>query len=339
MDGHGPTRRQDEPRQYASSRSFSDELAARRRQPGAAGPGSSSQRNALSNYSFYAAQEPSFTAVSSVDQMNYQAEYAQEPRQQQPNYAAFDSNLGYGMNQQPLGGLMYDSSQQFNQQPAASQVLSNANPFYPGESSIAPQVQSGIYPESVNSIGLSQVRLEGTAGPGTSATIDHAYRRCNADLGQIFQNISDGTLAVASQLLSAFSEWLISHVEDMELTVDDAAQEETRSKLWDDFNNAWLALMHKQMTLTRRLLEAGITLQQPQLMTGEVISKMCSDLIKLNDDFLEKHGLVNYQYGVLEDQIIEGAIICLDILEGRSSQQEGQQMLSIRGQSSTSRPG
>ncbi|KFZ07692.1 hypothetical protein V502_09838 [Pseudogymnoascus sp. VKM F-4520 (FW-2644)] len=351
MDGHGPTRRQNEPRQYASSgdrfaslqdsgRSFSDELAGRRRQPvPVTGSGSSSQRNALANYSFYAAQEPSFTAVSSVDQMTYQTDYAQEPRQQQANFAAYDSNLTYGMNQQPLGGLMYESSQQFNQQQsAAGQVLSNANPFYSSES-MATQVHSGIYTGPVNSIGLPQTRQEGTAGPETSATIDHGYRRCSADLGQIFQNISDGTLAVASQLLSSFSEWLISHVEDMELTVDDSAQEEIRSKLWDDFNNAWLALMHKQMSLTKGLLEAGITLQQPQLMTAEVISKMCSDLIKLNDDYLEKHGLVNYQYGVLEDQIIESAIICLDILENYGSQQQGQQMLSIRGQASTSRPG
>ncbi|KFY21402.1 hypothetical protein V493_07449 [Pseudogymnoascus sp. VKM F-4281 (FW-2241)] len=331
MEGHGPTRRQNEPRQYANSgdrfaplqdsgRRFSNEPSGRRRQPVVPGSGSSSRRNALSNYSFYAAQEPSFTAVSSVDQMTYQTEYAQEPRQQQTNYASYDSSLTYGMNQQPLGGLMYESSQQFNQQQsAAGQVLSNTNPFYPSDS-MATQVHSGIYQGSVNSsIGLPQARQDGTAGPETSATIDHGYRRCSADLGQIFQNISDGTLAVASQLLSSFSEWLISHVEDMELTVDDAAQEEIRSKLWDDFNNAWLALMHKQMTLTKGLLEAGITLQQPQLMTGEVISKMCSDLIKLNDDFLEKHGLVNYQYGVMEDQIIESAILCLDILENYGS--------------------
>lgn len=226
MDGHGPTRRQNEPRQYAgsgdrfaplqeSARSFSNELAARRRQQGVAGTSSSSQRNALSNYNFYAAQQPPFTAVSSVDQMAYQTDYAQEPRQQQTNYTSYDSNLTYGMNQQPLGGLMYESSQQFNQQQsAAGQVLSNTNPFYTSES-MAAQVQSGIYSESVSSIGLSQTRQEGTAGPGSSATIDHGYRRCSADLAQIFQNISDGTLAVASQLLSAFSEWLISHVEDM----------------------------------------------------------------------------------------------------------------------------
>lgn len=91
--------------------------------------------------------------------------------------------------------------------------------------------------------------------------------------------------------------------------MDDEAQEEVRSKLWDDFNNAWLALMHKQITITRGLLEAGITLHQPELMTAEVITKMCNDLIKLNDDYLEKHGLVNYQYGVLEDQIIESTFI------------------------------
>ena len=107
MDGHGPTRRQNEPRQYANSgdrfaslqdsgRSFSNELAGRRRQPAPiTGSGSSAQRNALSNYNFYTAQEPPFTAVSSVDQMNYQTEYAQEPRQQQANFAAYDSNLAY----------------------------------------------------------------------------------------------------------------------------------------------------------------------------------------------------------------------------------------------------
>lgn len=91
--------------------------------------------------------------------------------------------------------------------------------------------------------------------------------------------------------------------------MDDTAQEEIRSRLWDDFNNAWLALMHKQMTLTRGLLEAGITLQQPQLMTAEVIRKMCNDLVKLDNDYLEKQGLVDYQYGVLEDQIIESKLI------------------------------
>ncbi|KFX90508.1 hypothetical protein O988_08169 [Pseudogymnoascus sp. VKM F-3808] len=343
MDGHGPTRRQNEPRQYANSgdrfaplqdsgRGFSDQLGGRQRQQvPVTVSGSSPQRNALSNYGFFPGQEPAFTAVSSVDQMTYQTDYAQEPRQQQTSYGAYEPNLNYGMNQQPLGGLMYESSQQFNQQQSASA-------FFPNES-ISTQVHSGIYPGSVNSIGVPQIRQDGSAGPETSATIDHGYRRCSADLAQIFQNISNGTLAMASQLLLAFSEWLISHVEDMELTIDDEAQVEVRSKLWDDFNNAWLALMHKQMTLSKELIEAGITLQQPQLMTTEVIKKMCSDLIKLNDDYLEKHGLVNYQYGVLEDQIIESAIICLDILENYGSQQAGQQMLSIRGQAPTSRPG
>lgn len=227
MEGHGPTRRQNEPRRYENSsdrfaplqdleRGFSDELSGRRRQRvPITGLGPSSQGSAISTYGIYSAQESPFSTASPVDQMSYQAEYAQEPRQQQANYSAFDSNLTYGLNQQPLGGMMYESSQQFNQQQSApSQALTSANSFYPSES-IATQSHSGIYPGPADSIGLPQARQEGTTGPGTSATIDHAYRRCSADLAQIFQNISDGTLAVASQLLLSFSEWLISHVEEM----------------------------------------------------------------------------------------------------------------------------
>jgi hypothetical protein len=38
-------------------------------------------------------------------------------------------------------------------------------------------------------------------------------------------------------------------------------------------------------------------------MTQEFISKMAKDLIRMCDA-VEKHGLVDYQYGVAEEQII-----------------------------------
>lgn len=52
------------------------------------------------------------------------------------------------------------------------------------------------------------------------------------------------------------------------------------------------------------MLEAGQQLQRGQsFMTQEFINKMAKDLIRMCDA-VEKHGLVDYQYGVAEEQII-----------------------------------
>jgi hypothetical protein len=52
------------------------------------------------------------------------------------------------------------------------------------------------------------------------------------------------------------------------------------------------------------MLESGQRIQHPQtLMTQEFINKMAKDLIRMCDA-VEKHGLVDYQYGVAEEQII-----------------------------------
>lgn len=52
------------------------------------------------------------------------------------------------------------------------------------------------------------------------------------------------------------------------------------------------------------MLESGQRIQHPEaLMTQEHINKMAKDLIRMCDA-VEKHGLVDYQYGVAEEQII-----------------------------------
>jgi hypothetical protein len=54
------------------------------------------------------------------------------------------------------------------------------------------------------------------------------------------------------------------------------------------------------------MLESGQRIQHPKsLMTRDFINKMAKDLIRMCDA-LEKHGLVDYQYGVAEEQIIMG---------------------------------
>jgi hypothetical protein len=89
-------------------------------------------------------------------------------------------------------------------------------------------------------------------------------------------------------------------VSDQGLTVDEVALHGDRIRLWGEFNTAWLSIFQKQ----KDMLESGQRIQPPQsLMTQDFINKMAKDLIRMCDA-VEKHGLVDYQYGVAEEQII-----------------------------------
>ncbi|CAL3966730.1 unnamed protein product, partial [Diplocarpon coronariae] len=73
-----------------------------------------------------------------------------------------------------------------------------------------------------------------------------------------------------------------------------------RIRLWGEFNTAWLGIFQRQ----KDMLEAGQQLQRGQsLMSRDFIEKMAKDLNRMCDA-VEKHGLVDYQYGVAEEQII-----------------------------------
>jgi hypothetical protein len=85
------------------------------------------------------------------------------------------------------------------------------------------------------------------------------------------------------------------------LTSDDQNLHGERIKLWNDFNHAWLAMFQRQ----KELMESGQQLQRPQsLIPQEGLQKMGKDLVRLCDN-VERHGLVDYQYGVWEEQIID----------------------------------
>ena len=87
--------------------------------------------------------------------------------------------------------------------------------------------------------------------------------------------------------------------------MDDIALHTDRIRLWGEFNTAWLSIFQRQ----KDMLETGQRVQQPQsLMSQEFITKMAKDLIRMCD-LVEKHGLVDYQYGVAEEQIMQGTDI------------------------------
>jgi hypothetical protein len=83
---------------------------------------------------------------------------------------------------------------------------------------------------------------------------------------------------------------------------DDQSQHEERLKLWNDFNNGWLALAFQQSQLMTSGQDAS---SSQRLMTKDQIEEMGDELVRLCDG-LERHGLVDYQYGVWEEQIEAG---------------------------------
>ena len=85
------------------------------------------------------------------------------------------------------------------------------------------------------------------------------------------------------------------HLDSVDLLPD-------RMRLWRDFNHAWLGLFQKQ----KEVMLAGQQLQRSQsILPAATLKKMGKELVRLCDG-VERHGLVDYEYGVWEEDIISG---------------------------------
>lgn len=77
-----------------------------------------------------------------------------------------------------------------------------------------------------------------------------------------------------------------------------------RIKLWEEFNTAWISALQRQKELTMEMLDTGQRPHHPQSLLESVqMEGMGKELVRLCD-IMEKHGLVDYQMGVWEEEII-----------------------------------
>jgi hypothetical protein len=116
------------------------------------------------------------------------------------------------------------------------------------------------------------------------------------------------------------------------LVRDDEAMHPERLKLWTEFNNCWLVALQRQKELTLDARAKGLPGGRPTppltLMEAELMENMGKEIVRLCD-IMEKFGLVDYEMGVWEEDIINrkpdalleiGLTIsvlteCLDLLE------------------------
>lgn len=79
-----------------------------------------------------------------------------------------------------------------------------------------------------------------------------------------------------------------------------------RTRLWNEFNTCWLSVLHKEKEMLQEYVSTGQAPQAPrELLREDFLERMGRELVRLCDN-MEGHGLVDYQMGVWEEEIIDG---------------------------------
>ncbi|KAK3308211.1 uncharacterized protein B0T15DRAFT_490803 [Chaetomium strumarium] len=312
-------------------------------------PGTTRGIGGSTGYSTYYSEHPAASfSTTALPQgaMGYHstADYGQaDSRQQQSFGGTYPPTMMYNVQQTggPQATSVYDASPQYpSRQAAALPMMATdvTGPYFPSEptnaagpsalqaqaaSSSTAQVyqQPGLHGYSTGSMATmgGMATSQTTPTPDvrmdeeypTTAGLDEAYTSYQTALKEIFQNIRNGVLADASESLLGVSDWLLNHVVELGLTSDDQNLHEERIKLWNDFNHAWLAIFQRQ----KEMMESGQQLQRTQtLIPHEGLKKMGKSLVRYCDN-IERHGLVDYQYGVWEEQIVDILGECLTLYE------------------------
>ncbi|KAL9623344.1 MAG: hypothetical protein Q9160_002451 [Pyrenula sp. 1 TL-2023] len=149
-------------------------------------------------------------------------------------------------------------------------------------------------------------------------TYDEAYNQYQKALKETFEHTNAGRLVKASESLLRISSWLLGHAVELGLVRDNEALYDERLKMWNEFNLCWLGVAQKQKDLLEEdLLQQTQTTrrlqyqhhqhqhQHRELLSTEMIEKLCDEVVALGDK-MEPHGLVDYQMGFWEEEVLSG---------------------------------
>ena len=89
------------------------------------------------------------------------------------------------------------------------------------------------------------------------------------------------------------------------LTIDHGDEKELKTRVWDNVNNAWLATLQRQRDLTREMMLTNQPIRNSDaIISAGALERLGDEVVKFCDD-IEKHGLVDYQMGFREEEIID----------------------------------
>jgi hypothetical protein len=76
-----------------------------------------------------------------------------------------------------------------------------------------------------------------------------------------------------------------------------------------------MATLQRQFDMTEEMLRSRQQVREPQsIMTAQSLDQLSRELIRLCDS-VERHGLVDYQMGVAEEEIMDLMLRCFTLLE------------------------
>ncbi|KIW71580.1 hypothetical protein PV04_03727 [Phialophora macrospora] len=141
--------------------------------------------------------------------------------------------------------------------------------------------------------------------------LDEGLRDYHRQISTVFDAIIAGRVTTASEKLLAASRWLVSSVAALGLHHDDETRHAERIEMWREFNIAWEALGQKQKEITEEALR---TRRDPaDILSAGSITSLMDELVALCDE-LEPYGLVDFEMGIWEEQIIHIFTSCLQLL-------------------------
>ncbi|KAK9860052.1 hypothetical protein MYU51_010277 [Penicillium brevicompactum] len=290
-------------------------------------------------------------SLQSSDIQSYQAQdfarrqHQSIQRRRVPEAAfSYDSNLMFGFGQQGPTPGPFEAVPQYQNRSTAIDAL--ANQFVPqyfaedsAESGVAglspflntqiPYNQPNPMPRPNTTQSFSSNLSDFAAiGAGSMSRLDQpeqqqsdpssleeaigGYQRY---LRRTFDQTRAGRLEEAGQALLEISEWLVTSARDLGLLRDDSIHYPDRLELWSNFNLCWLAVCQRQKDLVQDLLTSGHQSSQVSLIRRDRMETMGTGLIQLCDQ-LEQHGLVDYQMGIWEEEILSVLGQCLDLMDG-----------------------
>lgn len=289
------------------------------------------QQRAPQQYSPYG-QNIMYTVPSAPAPTAQTSPYEPVQQYQQNRDSAIEVlSTGFGVAQPQYYGVPSEGGP--TSAPASAMATQNVPPQYPplgytaqqapvGRESLAPAYSAagmtdphqatapGGYPQS--NYGEQQQQQQHS---GTSSDYDDFYNNYQTELKKTFEHTRDGRLGEAAAQLFSLSDWLLNWAETLGLVRDDENHYAQRLTLWEQFNHCWLTTLQRQKDVTEKMVSTGQRPQPPQtLIDHDFLEKMGTQLVK-NCDAMEKHGLVDYQMGVWEEEIIAMLTTCMDLLE------------------------
>ncbi|KAF7162220.1 hypothetical protein CNMCM5623_007615 [Aspergillus felis] len=149
-----------------------------------------------------------------------------------------------------------------------------------------------------------------------STNWNEEYGRFQRALRSTFDHIRAGRLVEAGRSLLEISEWLVTNARELGILSDHPIPNYDRLQLWNDFNICWLAACQRQKDMTQEVLRTGHQPSNTSMLSNDRLDDMGRELIQLCDQ-MEQHGLVDYQMGIWEEEILCVLGECIDLLESR----------------------